>query len=59
MRIGTKEYGFTVPKAILGKQITVQGKDSGEISGDRRRREVEKGSQKDIQFIASGIMIID
>ncbi len=55
VRIGTKEFGFTVPKGIVGKQIMVQGRNSG----DRRRREVEKLYQKDIQFAASGIMVID
>jgi len=59
VRIGTKDFGFTVPKEILGKQIMVQGKDSGQISGDRKRRDAEKHYQKDIQFAASGIMVID
>ncbi|HSU27147.1 MAG TPA: hypothetical protein VLJ68_02120 [Chitinophagaceae bacterium] len=62
--IGTRDNGFTVPKAIVGKIITVQGKDAGQISGIRDPsirviKDVTKDPQQDIQFAATGIKIIN
>ena len=56
--VGTKANGFAVPKAIVGKTITVEGIDAGQISG-RKRRDVKNDAQQDIQFAATGIIIID
>ena len=57
--VGTSDYGFTVPKEIVGRTITVEGKDAGQISGGRKRRDVKKDAQQDIQFAATGIKVID
>jgi hypothetical protein len=53
--IGTRDSGFTVPKEIAGKTIIVEGKDVGQISGGRKRRDVQPG----IQFAATGILVMD
>lgn len=53
--VGTKNSGFTVPKEIAGKTISVEGKDASQISGGRKRRDVQPG----IQFAATGIMVIE
>ena len=55
--IGTKDNGFTVPKEIVGKTITVEGIDL--VSFPRRRKTVNTDYQKEIQFAAIGIKIID
>jgi hypothetical protein len=49
--IGTRDNGFTVPRGIVGKTISVEGKDAGQISGRRRR--------DGVQFTAIGVMVID
>ena len=55
--IGTKDYGFTVPKKIAGRKIIVEGMES--VGMIRERRTVKKDYQKDIQFVATGIKVID
>jgi hypothetical protein len=57
--VGTRDYGFTVPKEIEGHTIIIEGRDAGQISGGRKRRDMKKDYQKDIQFAATGIMVID
>ncbi|MEO5563094.1 MAG: DUF4920 domain-containing protein [Chitinophagaceae bacterium] len=57
--IGTRDFGFTVPKAIVGHMILIEGKGAGTISGGRKRRDMNKDPQQDIQFAATGIKIID
>lgn len=57
--IGTRDYGFTVPNEIIGHTINVEGITPASLISDRRRREVKKDYQKDIQFAATGIMVID
>ena len=57
--VGTKDNGFRVPKKIVGRKIIVEGIDAGQISGGRKRRDVKKDYQKDIQFAATGIKVID
>jgi hypothetical protein len=57
--IGTKDNGFTVPKKIVGRKIIVEGMDSGQISGGRKRKDLKKDAQQDIQFAATGIKVID
>jgi len=57
--VGTRDNGFNVPKKIAGRKIIVEGKDAGQISGGRKRKDAKKDDQKDIQFAATGIMVID
>ena len=47
--VGTRDNGFTVPKEILGKTITVEG---------RKRRDVKNNTQQDVQFAATGILVV-
>ena len=54
--IGTKDYGFTVPKEIVGKRIIIEGIEPAKLI--RERRTVKKDYQKDIQFAATGIKVI-
>ena len=54
--IGTKDYGFTVSKEIVGKRIIIEGIESAKLI--RERRAVKKDYQKDIQFAATGIKVI-
>jgi hypothetical protein len=49
--VGTKDYGFTVPKNIVGRKIILDG---SMVSGDRKRRD-----QQDIQFAATGLKVLD
>jgi hypothetical protein len=48
--VGTRDNGFTVPKEIVGKTITVEG---------RKRRDVKNDAQQNIQFAATGILIVE
>ncbi len=57
--VGTRDYGFTIPQKIVGRKIIIEGIDGGQISGGRKRREVKKDAQQDIQFAATGIKVID
>lgn len=52
--IGTRDNGFTVPRTIEGHTIIIEGIDAG-----RRRRDVNINYQKEIQFAATGIKIIN
>ena len=57
--VGTRDNSFKVPKTIVGRKIIVEGKDAGQVSGGRKRKDVKKDAQQDIQFAATGIMVID
>ena len=55
--VGTKDYGFTVPKKLVGKKIIIEGIDPA-----RRVREkstVRTEYQKNIQFAATGIIVVN
>jgi hypothetical protein len=54
--IGTKDYGFRVPKKLIGLKIIVEGIDPA--NRVRERLTVRGGYQKDIQFAASGIIVV-
>ena len=55
--VGTKDYGFTVPKKIVGKRIIIEGIEPAKyIAG---KKAVKKEYQKDIQIAATGIRIFD
>jgi hypothetical protein len=54
--VGTKDNGFTVPRVIVGKTITIEGLDL--VGMGRRRKTINnKDYQQDIQFAATGIKI--
>ena len=55
--VGTRDHGFTVPKEIVGKKIIIEGIEPGTLI--RERKTVKKDYQKDIQFAAKGIKVID
>ena len=55
--VGTKDNGFTIPKKLTGKKIIVEGIDPAKRV--RERRTVRTDYQKDIQFAATGIMVIN
>lgn len=55
--VGTRDYGFSVPKEIVGKRILIEGIDPAKLIRDRRT--VKKEYQKDIQFAAIGIRVMD
>ncbi|MFZ4770172.1 MAG: DUF4920 domain-containing protein [Ferruginibacter sp.] len=54
--VGTKDYGFKVPKGIVGKKIIIEG-----ISPAKRivTKKGVKEYQRDIQFAASGVKLLD
>ncbi|MDP3360114.1 MAG: DUF4920 domain-containing protein [Lutibacter sp.] len=55
--VGTKDYGFTVPKDIVGKRIIIEGIEPAKLI--REKKTVKKAYQKDIQIAATGIKIFD
>jgi hypothetical protein len=54
--VGTKDYGFTVSKKIVGRKISIEGIDS--ISFIRERKTLKKEYQKNVQLMATGIKVI-
>lgn len=55
VNIGTSDFGFSVPKNIIGRTITVEGRDPAFLSRERRRKEY----QQDIQLAATGLKFLD
>ncbi|HEY0355706.1 MAG TPA: DUF4920 domain-containing protein [Flavisolibacter sp.] len=55
--VGTKEYGFTVPKNIVGKKIIIEAAEPATYTTQKKK--VKKEYQKDIQVAATGIRIFD
>lgn len=55
--VGTKDYNFSVPKAIVGKRITIEGIESDKLT--LQKTTVKKEFQKDIQFAATGIKVMN
>ena len=56
--VGTRDNGFIVPKGIVGRNILIEGLDLVGMGG-RKRKTVKNDYQKDIQFAATGIKVID
>ena len=54
--VGTKDYGFTVSKKIVGRRISIEGIESGTFI--RERKTLKKEYQKDVQLVATGIKVI-
>jgi hypothetical protein len=57
LSVGTADYGFTVPNEIIGHKIIVQGTD--DVAAIRKRRPLNSKYQKDIQFAATGILVLE
>ena len=55
--VGTKEYGFTVPKEIVGKRIIIEGVETAKLIPQKKI--VKKEYQKGIQIAETGIRIFD
>jgi hypothetical protein len=55
--IGTKDYGFSIPKGIAGKKIIVEGIETASLTINKKT--VKKEYQKDIQIAATGIKIYE
>jgi len=55
--VGTKDYGFRVPKGIVGKKIIIEGIDPAKRIADKKT--VKQPYQTDIQFAASGVRLLD
>lgn len=55
--IGTNDFDFAVPREIKGRKISVEGFESSRFV--RERKVVQKDYQRGLQFVATGIMIID
>ena len=53
--VGTKDYGFTVPKNIVGKRIAIEGIEPAKLIPEKKT--LKREYQKDIQFAATGIRI--
>jgi hypothetical protein len=51
--VGTKDYGFTIPKSIVGKKIIIEGIEPAKRIVDKKT--VKKTYQTNIQFAASGV----
>ena len=55
--VGTKDYGFTVPKKIVGKRIIIEGIEPSKYIAENKT--LKKQYQKDIQIAATGIRIFN
>ena len=53
--VGTKDYGFTVPKKIVGKRIIIEGVEPAKLIPEKKT--VKKEYQKDVQVAATGIRV--
>ena len=54
--VGTKDYGFTIPKSIVGKKIIIEGIDPAKLI--TKKKTLKREFQKDIQFAATGLRIL-
>lgn len=72
LMVKTKDHAFFMPKDILGKMVAIEGTAKvKEVSEDQRKHYAEdagkskaeikkiKGAEKEIQFIASGVKVLD
>lgn len=55
--VGTKDYGFTVPKKIVGKRIIIEGIEPAKYIAEKKT--VKKEYQKNVQIAATGIRIFN
>ena len=72
MMVKTKDHAFFLPQNLVGKTVVMEGTASvKEVSEEKRKHFAEdagkskeeikkiKGSAKEVQFIASGIKVLD
>ena len=55
--VGTADFGFTIPKGIKGKKITIEGVETGKQIIDKKK--TARNQQQNIQFAASGVKLLD
>jgi len=53
--IGTKDYGFTIPKNTIGKRVVIEGIEPEKYIVEKRK--INKEYQKDVQVAATGIRV--
>ena len=54
--VGTRDNGFTVPKAIVGQRIIIEGIDPAKLI--TKKKTLKRDFQRDIQFVATGLRIL-
>ena len=72
LMVKSKDHGFFMPENLTGKTVVIEGTASiKEVSEDKRKHFAEdagkskeeikkiKGSEKEVQFVASGIKVLD
>jgi len=72
LMVKTKDHSFFMPQDLVGKTVTIEGTASiKEVSEEKRKHFAEdagkskaeikkiKGSEKEVQFIASGVKVLD
>jgi hypothetical protein len=72
MMVKSKEHGFFMPQDLVGRTVVIEGTASEKtVSEDKRRHYAEdagkskdevkkiKGSVKEVQFVASGVKVVD
>lgn len=72
LMVKAKDHAFTVPQELIGKTVVIEGSASvKEVSEDKRKHFAEdagkskeeikkiKGSEKEVQFIAKSIQVVD
>jgi hypothetical protein len=72
MMVKSKDHGFFMPQNLVGKTVLIEGAASvKEVSEEKRKHFAEdagkskeeikkiKGSEKEVQFVAKGIMVLD
>ncbi len=72
LMVKSKEHGFFMPQDLVGRNVVIEGTASvKEVSEDKRKHFAEdagkskeeikkiKGSVKEVQFVASGVKVVD
>ncbi len=72
LMVKTKDHGYFMPLDLVGRTVVIEGTASvKEVSEDKRKHMAEdagkskeeikkiKGSQKELQFIAAGVKVLD
>ena len=72
LMVKSKEHGFFMPENLTGKTVVIEGTASiKEVSEEKRKHMAEdagkskaeikkiKGSEKEVQFIATGVKVLD